>query len=52
MTNSLAYANMYHAVAAILRRFDMELVDTVFERDVKWTRGIILRRNQARRAKE
>jgi len=30
----LAYANLYHVLAALFRRFDLELVDTVRERDV------------------
>ncbi|KAL8737566.1 MAG: hypothetical protein Q9181_001544 [Wetmoreana brouardii] len=30
----LAYANIYHVLAALFRRFDLELVDTIRERDV------------------
>ena len=31
---SLAYANIYHVLSALFRRFDLELVDTIRERDV------------------
>lgn len=30
----LAYANIYHVLSALFRRFDLELVDTIRERDV------------------
>ncbi|KAL9601749.1 MAG: hypothetical protein Q9179_002771 [Wetmoreana sp. 5 TL-2023] len=32
--SQLAYANIYHVLAALFRRFDLELVDTIRERDV------------------
>ena len=35
---SLAYAEIYLGVAAMLRRFDLELVDTVRQRDVDTVR--------------
>ena len=35
---SLAYANIYHVLSALFRRFNLELVDTVRERDVDMAR--------------
>lgn len=35
---NLAYANMYHNIAALIARFDLELVDTIRERDVDMAR--------------
>lgn len=31
---SLAYATIYHVLSALFRRFELELVDTIRERDV------------------
>ena len=38
LDDSLAYANIYHVLSAVFRRFDLELVDTIRERDVDMAR--------------
>ena len=38
LDGSLAYANLYHILSALFRRFDLELVDTIRERDVDMAR--------------
>ena len=38
LNGSLAYANIYHVLSALFRRFDLELVDTIRERDVDMAR--------------
>ena len=38
LDGSLAYANIYHILSALFRRFDLELVDTIRERDVDMAR--------------
>ena len=35
---NLAYADIYHTISSLLSRFDLELVDTVRERDVDMIR--------------
>ncbi|KAL8726092.1 MAG: hypothetical protein Q9166_006929 [cf. Caloplaca sp. 2 TL-2023] len=35
---NLAYANIYHNISALIMRFDLELVDTLRERDVDMVR--------------
>ena len=40
LDGSLAYANIYHVLAALFRRFDLELVDTIRERDVDMARDV------------
>lgn len=36
--HSLAYANIFHTISALIMRFDLELVDTLQERDVDMAR--------------
>ena len=38
LDGSLAFANIYHVLSALFRRFDLELVDTIRERDVDMAR--------------
>lgn len=40
--HSLAYAELHIALAMIIRRFELELVDTVYERDIKVVRDCFL----------
>ena len=40
--NSLAYAELYMALAYVFRRFDMELFETTEERDVLTTRDCFI----------
>ena len=35
---SLAYANIYHTLTTLFMRFDLELVDTLRERDIDMVR--------------
>ena len=35
---NLAYANLYHILAAVVRRFNLEITDTVRARDVDMNR--------------
>jgi hypothetical protein len=38
----LAYAEIYLALAAFVRRFDLELYDTTYEDDIRITRDLII----------
>lgn len=40
--HSLAYAELHIALAMIIRRFDLELVDTEYERDIEVVRDCFL----------
>lgn len=40
--NSFAYCEIYMSLAVILARFDLELYDTRWERDVHYTRDCFL----------
>lgn len=40
--DSLAYAEIYTALAMTVRRFEFELVDTVYDRDIKVVRDCFL----------
>lgn len=42
MRDSLALAEVYLGVAAVVRRFDMELFDTVKERDIDVVRDCFI----------
>lgn len=42
VANSFAYCEMYMSLAVILTRFDLELYDTEWERDVYYSRDCFL----------
>lgn len=40
--NSFAYIEVYMSLSALITRFDLELYDTTWERDVAYTRDCFL----------
>ena len=41
-TSSLGYANLYHIVSSVCRRFEIQAVDTVHERDIEIARDLFV----------